>query len=218
MGSTLTLAQRSATAILVNGKADRYLRRCRFLRHRLTQGLKFMEMIKRPSAGDNLGDRILKVNHAGEHWAISIYSGQMFMASFTVPGLVDEFKESRSHERWHRSIFGAELLRNRPRCHSYWLCGLVLGLVTILFFDVALSQPQLLRLRVSYFRHLEQQLVALQGNDPAAVAAISAIVAEQKQHHDHSASHVQAGTFWPRLLSPIVSASTEAVVWLGMRL
>ena len=39
---------------------------------------------------------------------------------------------------------------------------------------------------------------------------------EERQHHDQSAAHLPIGWFWPRLLSPIVSASTEAVIWLGM--
>jgi ubiquinone biosynthesis monooxygenase Coq7 len=67
-------------------------------------------------------------------------------------------------------------------------------------------------------RHLEHQISTLQDKDPAAVSAISSIVAEERQHHDQSLGHIQAATFWPRVLTPIVSASTEAVIWLGMRL
>ncbi len=66
-------------------------------------------------------------------------------------------------------------------------------------------------------KHLEQQLISLHGKDPAAITAITAIVAEEQQHHDYSASRVQAGKFWSKVLTPIVSASTEAVIWLGMR-
>ena len=67
-------------------------------------------------------------------------------------------------------------------------------------------------------RHLEQQLAALRGTDPAAATAISAIISDEQHHHDQSATHLQAGRFWPRVLTPVVSASTEAVIWLGMRL
>ncbi len=42
-----------------------------------------MDVTARSSATHDLGDRILKVNHAGEHGAISIYSGQLFMARLT---------------------------------------------------------------------------------------------------------------------------------------
>jgi len=38
--------------------------------------------------------------------------------------------------------------------------------------------------------HLADQLERLRGKDEAAVRAISAIVAEEQQHHDLSASHM----------------------------
>jgi ubiquinone biosynthesis monooxygenase Coq7 len=180
-----------------------------------------MEPLPKYPATHDLGDRILKVNHAGEHGAVNIYSGQIFMARFTAPGMVDELKEFRSHERRHRSIFGAELSRrSRRRCRSYWLCGLggrALGLVTGLLGAGAISATTV-AVESVVLRHLEQQLAALQGNDPYAADAVSAIISEEQQHHDRSASRVQASALWSRLLSPIVSASTETVIWLGMRL
>jgi demethoxyubiquinone hydroxylase (CLK1/Coq7/Cat5 family) len=41
---------------------------------------------------------------------------------------------------------------------------------------------------------------------------------EEQQHHDRSAAQVPPNRFWLRALFPIVSSSTEAVIWLGMRL
>ena len=168
-----------------------------------------------------LGDRIMKVNHAGEHGAICIYSGQIFMARLTARDLVGELKEFRSHELRHRSIFWSELqVRGRPRCRSYWVCGLggyVLGLVTGLFGHNAIAATTV-AVEGVVLRHLEQQVTNLQSSDPAAVAAISAIVAEERQHHEQSASHVQVSGIWSKVLTPIVAASTETVIWLGMRL
>jgi 3-demethoxyubiquinol 3-hydroxylase len=183
--------------------------------------LGLMELIGQPATGSSLGDRIIKVNHAGENGAISIYSGQIALARFTAPHMVAELEEFRSHERKHRAIFEAELQRRgRPRCRSYWLCGVggyALGLVTGLFGTSAIAATTVAVERV-VLRHLEQQLVVLRGIDRPAVTAISAIVSEEKQHHDQSAVHELAGGFWPRVLKPVVSASTEAVIWLGMRL
>ena len=48
---------------------------------------------------------MIKVNHAGEHGAINIYSGQIMMARFTAPDLLDELREFRAHEQGHRDIF-----------------------------------------------------------------------------------------------------------------
>ncbi len=131
-------------------------------------------------AGNDYGARILKVDHAGEHGAVNPYSGQIFMARFTAPGMVDELKEFRAHEQRHRALFGAEpARRGRARCRSCRLCGIggrALGLVTGLLGAGAISATTV-AVESVVLRHLESQLPALQGNDPAAVAAISAIVA-----------------------------------------
>jgi ubiquinone biosynthesis monooxygenase Coq7 len=174
------------------------------------------------SVGDasEFASRVLKVNHAGENGAVNIYAGQIFFARITAPGMVAELAEFKSHEERHRAIFWAELqLRNRARCRSYWLCGLgglTLGLITGLFGRRAIAATTVAVERV-VLRHLEHQLEQLQGKDEAAVKAITSIAAEERQHHDQSASHIAVGQFWPRVLLPIVSASTEAVIWVGMR-
>ena len=179
-----------------------------------------MELAERSVVDPALGDRIVKVNHAGEHGAVSIYMGQILMARITAPAMVDELIEVRSHERRHRALFEAELQRRgRARCRSYWLCacgGLTLGLITGLLGGKAIAATTA-AVESVVLRHLTEQLAVLQGLDPEAIAAISAIIEEEQQHHDQSISHGADG-FWRRVLTPIVSASTESVIWLGMRL
>lgn len=179
-----------------------------------------MELAARPMAENSLGDRIIKVNHAGEHGAVSIYMGQILMARLTAPGMVRELIEFRSHERRHRALFEVELQRrSRARCRSYWLCacgGLALGLITGLLGKNAIAATTA-AVESVVLRHLAAQQAALQGLDPDAIAAISAIIEEEQAHHDRSVSHGSDG-LWRRLLTPVVSTSTEAVIWLGMRL
>ncbi|RXR06660.1 demethoxyubiquinone hydroxylase family protein [Pseudoxanthomonas composti] len=178
-------------------------------------------MVARHEATKDLGDRILKVDHAGEHGAVNIYRGQILIARLTARHLVDELKAFGAHEQRHRAIFAAELhLRDLPRCRSYLLCGMsgyALGLITGLLGAGAISATTAAVERV-VLRHLQHQLAVLRDNDPHAVAAISAIIADEQQHHDASALHLDGDAIWPRILSPLVSASTEAVIWLGMRL
>ncbi|MFZ6818914.1 demethoxyubiquinone hydroxylase family protein [Undibacterium sp. Ji22W] len=168
----------------------------------------------------SLGSRILKVNHAGEQGAICIYAGQIIAARLTARGMVAELREFQSHEKRHRAIFWSELQRRgQPRCRSYWLCalgGFVLGLSTGLFGRKAIAATTVAVERV-VLRHLEHQLEQLRDKDDAAVVAISLIMEDERLHHDHSASHLQGGEFWSRLLSPVVEASTETVIWIGMR-
>lgn len=175
-----------------------------------------------PAAGfTDLGSRILKVNHAGENGAVHIYAGQIITARFTAPSMVTELREFRSHEEKHRALFQAELQRRgRARCRSYWLCGaggFALGLLTGLFGKSAIAATTVAVERV-VLRHLNHQLIILAGKDDPAVQTIRKIVDEEQQHHDQSAAHASSSRIWPRILTPLVAASTETVIWLGMRL
>jgi ubiquinone biosynthesis monooxygenase Coq7 len=167
----------------------------------------------------DLGARILKVNHAGENGAVHIYAAQIFVARLTAPALVRELREFRAHEERHRAIFHVELQRRgRPRCRSYALCGLggfLLGFVTALCGRRAIAATTVAVERV-VLRHLHHQITQLRASDQAAVQAIEAIVADEQRHHDELAA-LDRGR-WVRLLEPVVSASTESVIWLGMRL
>ena len=169
----------------------------------------------------DLGSRILKVNHAGENGAIHIYAAQAFVARLTAPSLVAELLDFKAHEEGHRAIFWAELrVRGRPRCRSYLLCGLgglVLGFVTGLLGRSAMAATTVAVERV-VLRHLHDQIAALRDIDPAATQAIRSILAEEQHHHDQSAAHLPAQGFWLRVLQPVVSLSTEAVIWAGMKL
>jgi ubiquinone biosynthesis monooxygenase Coq7 len=173
---------------------------------------------RHPDTG--LGARIMKVNHAGEQGAIHIYAGQIAMARYTAPDLVDALREFKAHEEGHRRIFECELARRgEPRCRSYWLCaagGLALGLLTGLLGRRAIAATTVAVERV-VLRHLRHQLDVL-GEDIEARKAVLAILADEQEHHDRAAHASQAGRFWPAVLGPVVEASTEAVIWLGMRL
>ncbi|MDN3577799.1 demethoxyubiquinone hydroxylase family protein [Chitinimonas viridis] len=167
-----------------------------------------------------LGDRILKVNHAGEHGAVHIYAGQRLLARFTAPAACAGLADKQAHETRHRAIFAAELARRAvPRCRSYWLCamgGYFLGICTGLLGVQAITATTVAVERVVLV-HLQQQLQTLQGRDSAATETIEAILADEQAHHDDAAAQLKPGQFWPRLLDPLVAGATSAVIWLGMR-
>lgn len=168
-----------------------------------------------------LAERILKVNHAGENGAVNIYAAQIVVARVTAPSMVAKLKEFKTHEQEHRAIFWSELQgRGVRRCRSYMLCGIggyVLGFITALFGLKAIAATTAAVERV-VLGHLQSQLRALDGQDEAAVVAISKIVNDEMLHLEQSEVHLDVGQFWPRVLMPIVAASTESVIWLGMRL
>lgn len=170
---------------------------------------------------ETLGDRIIKVNHAGEHGAVNIYRGQLLLARFTAPDQVAVLETFLEHERRHRRIFATELARRgQPRCRSYPLCGLggyALGIVTGLCGKHAIGATTH-AVEDVVLKHLQAQLAVLCGQDGHAVAAIGQIVADETAHKEHYAAGSAGSRFWRGLLQPLVAASTETVIWLGMHL
>ncbi len=167
------------------------------------------------------GSRMLKVDHAGEHGAVQIYAAQLMVARWTAPQLLPLLREFQAHEIGHRARFEAELRRRGVRrCRSFLLCaagGWVLGLVTALCGRSAIAATTVAVERV-VLRHLEHQMAVLQNVDSAAYAAVAAIVAEEQAHHDELARYLPRSRFLTAGLERVVGASTEAVIWLGMRL
>jgi len=163
----------------------------------------------------------MKVNHAGEHGAVNIYAGQIAAARWRARGLLPELAEFKAHEERHRSIFANELKRRGlPRCRSYWLCGLggyVLGFCTGLMGVRFIATATVAVERV-VLRHLQRQLSDIGMTDPDASAAISTILSEEQYHHDQSAAHIRHIGVFDRMIGSVISAVTELVIWIGMRL
>ena len=180
-----------------------------------------MALIARLKAGETLGDRVMKVDHAGEHGAVCVYRAQRWFARWRAPEMVPELDEFLAHERGHRALFQAELRRrSRRRCRSYFWCatgGFFLGAVTGLAGRQAIAATTVAIERV-VLRHMHEQVRALDGTDQQAVDTLRGIIVEEQEHHDRSAARVSRLGIWPKLIDPLVTYSTEAVIWLGMRL
>jgi ubiquinone biosynthesis monooxygenase Coq7 len=180
-----------------------------------------MALAARLKTGETMGDRVIKVDHAGEHGAICIYTAQKWIARWRAPEMVAELEDFLAHERGHRARFAAELkARGMRRCRSYHFCalgGFILGAVTGLLGRNAIAATTVAIERV-VLRHMKQQLAELSETDRAAADALRCIIEEEQEHHDLSAARLPLGSWWTRVVDPVVSGSTEAVIWLGMRL
>jgi ubiquinone biosynthesis monooxygenase Coq7 len=166
-----------------------------------------------------VGDRIMKVAHAGEHGAVQIYRGQLIGARLVAPSLRAQLADFAAHERSHRAIFAAELeRRGRPRCTSYWMCGLggwTLGLVTGLLGRRAIAATTVAVER-TVLTHLAEYRAMLAGRDEPGHDAIGAILADEQAHHDALAGDANGmGANW---VDAVVTASTQAVIRIGMAL
>lgn len=179
-----------------------------------------MTLAARLDIDETLGDRVMKVDHAGEHGAVCIYLAQLRFARWRAPEMVPELERFLAHERGHRSLFEKELARRgRGRCRSYFWCALggsVLGIVTGLAGRQAIAATTVAIERV-VLSHMRHQVEALAGVDEAATRVLRAVMSEEQEHHDLSVSR-RPNAFWSGLIDPVVGASTQAVIWLGMNL
>lgn len=180
-----------------------------------------MALAARLNAGETLGDRVIKVDHAGEHGAVCIYRAQRWFARWRAPEMLAELDHFLAHERGHRALFGAELARRaQRRCRSYAWCGLggfILGSVTGLAGRQAIAATTVAIERV-VLRHMHEQVQELTGVDDDAVRVLTRVVVEEQEHHDISEARLHARGLWPKIVDPIVGASTHVVIRLGMRL
>jgi ubiquinone biosynthesis monooxygenase Coq7 len=180
-----------------------------------------MALVARLNSGETLGDRVIKVDHAGEHGAVCIYLAQRWLARWRAPEMVPELDHFLAHERGHRARFGDELTRRgQRRCRSYFWCGLggfVLGAVTGIAGRSAIAATTVAIERV-VLGHMQEQVEALTGIDDEAVRALREIIVEEQQHHDLSAARLPRRGVWPTIINPVVGVSTRVVIWLGMRL
>ena len=173
-----------------------------------------------PSSSE-LGSRILKVDHAGEQGAICVYRAQRFVARLTAPSMVEQLDDFPVHEKRHRSIFGGALMnRGLRRCRSYALCslgGYALGTITALLGRRAIAATTI-AVEAVVLRHLAEQRTQLTQTDPMAAELIGSIIEDEQLHHDRSLDEIGAENGWLSALKFVVGQSTEAVIWLGMRL
>lgn len=179
-----------------------------------------MAVEARLKAGETLGDRVMKVDHAGEQGAACIYAAQGWIARWRAPDILDELNHFRAHELGHRARFGAVLeARGLRRCRSYHLCavgGFALGAITGLLGRGAIAATTVAIERV-VLRHLNDQVAVLGHEDPVATNALRQIIEVEQEHHDISAARLAKNSLWTKVIDPVVAASTETVIWLGMR-
>ena len=180
-----------------------------------------MESAASIPATSELGNRILKVDHAGEQGAICVYRAQWLVAGLTAPSMREQLADFLVHEKRHRSMFGAALMqRGLPRCRSYVLCsagGYVLGMMTALMGRKAIAATTI-AIEAVVLRHLAEQRAMLATVDPGAAELIASIVEDEQLHHDRSLDHIDIDRGGLRLLRAFVARATEAVIWLGMKL
>ena len=163
--------------------------------------------------------RIIKVNHAGEHGAIQIYSAQIAVARWLYPDIVAILREMLGHEISHRAKFRAAMPPRTARpCRIMqlwsiggWLLGLVtaiMGRRSIWICTAAVEE--------AVHRHLDDQLQFLIVRDPDLHDIIATIRVEELSHLHHAQSQLPPELgLAARTLMCSITLATDVLIWLS---
>lgn len=162
--------------------------------------------------------RILKVNHAGEHGAIRINGGQIAVAQLLYPEVVAKLAELREHEVAHRTAFAVAMPSRQARpCRAMFLWamgGSILGFATAMLGRQAIWITTA-AVEAAVHRHLDDQLHFLNTRDLALYRIIADIREEELAHLRLAEANIERETTATRLLSVVISWSTDALIWLS---
>jgi len=164
--------------------------------------------------------RILRVNHAGEHGAVFIYSSQLTRAEKRYADLSHWLQETLSHEVKHRQLFkDAMPTRGAKPCRALWgwkIGGVILGSITAL-----LGKPGVMvcttAVEQTVHRHLTDQIAFLNCKDPELATLVRSILAEEDQHLADAEKGYDSSRVHARLLRWVVAVATEAMILLSTR-
>jgi len=163
--------------------------------------------------------RILRVNHAGEHGAVSIYSAQLLHLGSRHADLKAWLAETLGHERAHRSAFRDAMPKRaaKPcRALGVWsVGGWVLGCLTAL-----LGRTGVLACTAAVERtvhgHLQEQIAYLRRRDGDLAALVERIQTEELSHLVYAETNLGPSGPSP-LLQGAVGAATEILIAISTR-
>lgn len=164
--------------------------------------------------------RILRVNHAGEHGAVAIYSAQLARALRAYPDLVPWLKDTLGHEQAHRTRFlEAMPTRGAKPCRMMFVWafgGAALGALTAAFGRTGIYVCTAAVERTVH-RHLVEQIAYLDRSDPPLSQIVRDILLEEDAHLAHAESNHNLRGQFARALGAVVAAATEALIFLSTR-
>jgi len=165
-------------------------------------------------------ERIIRVDHAGELGAISIYSAQRTVAKFLYKDIVDKLDEMLGHEKDHFKTFDNWLKKNKVRhCYAlaFWsLGGYILGFITALLGRKAIWVCTN-AVETTVLHHLDLQLSYLKMYETTAYEAVLSIKNDEEEHQKFGSLHgSNAKVYLP--IKWVVKYSTKFAIWLSTKL
>jgi len=164
--------------------------------------------------------RILRVNHAGEHGAVSIYSFQLRRAERRFPALVPWLADTLAHEEEHRRLFRQAMPSRRSKpCRALWIWkagGAMLGSFTALFGESGVMACTAAVERTVH-KHLLAQIQFLGRKDTELADLTRRILSEEDEHLAAAEHGLDSKSPGVKLLSWFVASATEVMIFLSTR-
>ncbi len=172
------------------------------------------------SKNQQLIQRILRVNHAGEHGAVSIYSAQLKRLSPGAKDLEAWLVETVSHEQDHRAAF-REAMRPRSakpcRALSVWsVGGWCLGWMTAMWGRTGISACTAAVERTVH-AHLEEQIAFLRRHDTELAALVERIQSEEHAHLSYAEANLRSDSLIAGPLTAVIACATDVLIAISTR-
>jgi len=162
--------------------------------------------------------RILKVNHAGEHGAIRIYSGQLAISKFLHKDLVSFLSKTLAHEIEHCKKFAQYMpIRKTRPCGmiKFWgIGGYILGIITALMGKNSIMVCTA-AVESAVHTHLNDQIIFLEDKDNNLQTLIKEIQVEELQHLNYAQERLSMKGLIPKSLHYLITFFTDVVIWLS---
>lgn len=168
---------------------------------------------------DELIQRILRVDQAGEYGAVRIYEGQLAVLGRKPVGSV--IREMAAAEREHLETFNSLLPRRRVRptlLHPVWhVAGFALGAGTALLGERA-AMACTAAVEEVIDGHYAKQVVALGDEEPELRDLCERYRQEEVEHRETSLDHGAEQAPAYRVLTGVIKAGSRAAIWLSERI
>lgn len=172
------------------------------------------------NSDERLVRRILRVNHAGEHGAVSIYGVQLKHMSAHTVDIEAWLAETLEHERTHRAAFREAMQpRSAKPCRALgvWsVGGWFLGSVTAMLGRTGVMACTAAVERTVH-GHLQDQIAFLRRCDADLATLVEQIQVEELSHLAYAEANLKPGSLLARSLSVVIAYATEILIAISTR-
>jgi ubiquinone biosynthesis monooxygenase Coq7 len=167
---------------------------------------------------EELIDRIIRVDHAGEFGARRIYEGQLAVLGRSAEAAT--IRHMKEQEDRHLAAFEKLIVERRVRptaLHRLWnLAGFALGAGTALLGPKA-AMACTIAVEEVIDEHYSRQSAQLGDDESALRETIEAFRAEELEHRDTALDHGGEEAVGYPVLRGLIQAGSRAAIWLSER-